>query len=242
MNDTRATSQTPSAEKVPGVSRFQIAVATIMIAAGTVLYPSLPSRIPMHWNVAGEIDRWEPKSLWSVFFPVVVVLLMIALAYALPRLDPLKGSYGRFTHSYSLIMDLVVALFALIHGLSMYAAFNPDVQVGMIIPFAIGLMFAAMGNQFGKVKRNFFMGIKTPWTLASERVWTQTHRLAARVWVVGGLGAALSAFLPAPWSFVVFMTLVLAAAFVPMAASYVFYRRLEREGRLDSDMDVPKQA
>jgi uncharacterized membrane protein len=217
-----------------GVSRFQLTVLALMLLVGALVYPHLPERIPMHWNVRGEIDDWAARSMLSVFFPAIIVLGMILLAWALPRIDPLRRSYRRFRRSYYLIIDLVVALMALVYAITLYSAFHPGaLPVRTLVPAAVGLMMAVMGNQLSKVKRNFFVGFRTPWTLASETVWVRTHRLGARIFVLAGLGAALSAFLPVPWNFTVFMVLVLGAALSILVASYVIYRRLEARGGLD---------
>jgi uncharacterized membrane protein len=215
------------------VSRFQVAVAALMVVAGALLYPSLPARIPQHWDVYGKIDRWADKSLLSVFFPVLIVAVMIVLYWALPRLDPMKKSYARFRHSYALMIDMVVGFMAFIYAITLYAAFHPAVPVDVAISVGVGLLLAALGNQMSKVKRNFFVGIKTPWTLASEKVWTRTHRLSARLWVWGGLAAALCGFLPAPFNFVLFITIAMALGAGSVLLSYLIYRDLERRGELE---------
>jgi uncharacterized membrane protein len=217
-----------------GLSRFQLAVLALMLLAGALVYRHLPERIPMHWNARGQIDGWAARSLLSAFFPVLIVLGMILLAWTLPRIDPFRRSYRRFRGSYYLIIDLIVALMALVYAVTLYSAFHPGaLPVGTLVPAAVGLMMAVMGNQLAKLKRNFFVGIRTPWTLASEAVWVRTHRLGARIFVLAGLGAALSAFLPVPWNITVFMVMVLGAALSVLVVSYLIYHRLEAQGRLD---------
>jgi uncharacterized membrane protein len=218
------------------VSRFQAAVLVVMTVAGAVLYPSLPARIPQHWNAAGQIDAWATKSLLSVFLFPLIVLGLVGLAWLLPRIDPLKASYKRFAGSYYLVMDVIVGFMAFIYAVMLYAAFNPAVQTSVLIPAAVGLLLAVLGNQLGKVKRNFFVGIRTPWTLASERVWTETHRIGGRVFVGCGIALALSAFLPTPYNAIGFIVAVLVAVAGTVGLSYMIYKRLEREGRLDSDL------
>jgi uncharacterized membrane protein len=216
-----------------GVSRFQLAVVLLMLLAGVLAYAHLPARIPMHWNMRGEIDDWAARSFASVFFQPLIVLAMILLAWALPRIDPFKRSYARFRGSYYLIIDLIAAFMALIYAMTLYAAFRPGLPVGILVPVAVGLLLAVIGNQVAKVKRNFFVGFRTPWTLASETVWVRTHRIGGRIFLLAGLGSALSAFLPAPWNMAIFMALVLGAALSIVLISYVIYHRLETQGRLD---------
>lgn len=214
------------------LSRFQMAVALLMLVSGVLVYPHLPERIPWHWNVRGEIDGWAERSIPSLFFQPLLVLAMTLLAWGLPRIDPLKRSYQRFQRSYYVIIDVIVAFLALIYGLTLYASFHLTLPVGIIVPAAVGLLLALLGNQLSKVRRNFFVGIRTPWTLASETVWVRTHRIGARLFILGGLGATIAAFLPAPWNFVTFMVFVIGASLGTFVASYVIYHRLETQGRL----------
>jgi len=226
-------------QSVIGLSRFQLAVALGMLLAGLLFYPRLPERVPMHWNVHGQIDRWGARNLFNVFFPPLLVLGMALLAWLLPRIDPLKRSYARFRGSYYLIIDIIVALLALLYGITLYSAFHPGWPVGIIVPAAIGLLFAVIGNQLAKVRRNFLIGFRTPWALASEAVWVRTHRIGARIFVLAGLGAAAAAFLPAPWNAIVFMVLVLGAVLAIFVASYLIHRQLEARGKLGDRLVGP---
>jgi uncharacterized membrane protein len=223
-------------------SRFQLAVAVLMIAAGVLVYPHLPARIPMHWNMGGEIDRWGDRSIPNVFFQPLIVIAMVLLAWILPRIDPFKRNYTRFAGSYMLIIDLVVGLIALLYAIALYAAFHTSIPIGTIIPICVGLLFALIGNQLSKLKRNFFIGFRTPWALASDAVWTRTHRIGARIFMLAGLGAALSAFLPPPYNFIVFMVLVMGACIAVFAVSYAIHRRLEHEGKLPEKVAEPERG
>jgi uncharacterized membrane protein len=229
----QAAADGPKDEKLPGVSRFQLAALALMVVASAIVYPSLPARIPMHWNVYGQIDDWAPKSLWSVFFPAVIIVGLMVLAWAMPRIDPFKKSYLKFRGAYHLVIDLIVGFLAFLQGVTLYAAFRTTVPVGVIAPVGVGLLLAAVGNQLPKVKRNFYMGIRTPWTIASDKVWVRTHRVGARVFVAGGLASAVAGFLPAPLNFVIFMAIVLSMMLGVVVYSYVLYHDLERRGELD---------
>ena len=222
-----------------GLSRFQLAVAVLMLLAGILIYPHLPPRIPMHWNVRGEIDSWGARNLFNVFFQPLLVIGLAFLAWLLPRLDPLRRSYARFRGSYYLIIDIIVAFLALLYGISLYSAFHQTLPVGIIVPASIGLLFAVIGNQLSKVKRNFFVGIRTPWTLSSEAVWVRTHRIGGRIFMLCGLGAGAAAFLPAPWNAIIFMTLVIGGSLAMVVASYLIHHQLEAQGKLDDRIAGP---
>jgi len=239
---TSATGEAETPRPEIGLSRFQLAVAVLMLLAGILVYAHLPPRIPMHWNVRGEIDSWGTRNLFNVFFQPLLVIVLALIAWGLPRLDPLRRSYARFRGSYYLIIDIIVAFLALLYGVSLYSAFHPKLPVGTIVPAAIGLMFAVIGNQLSKVKRNFFMGIRTPWTLASEAVWVRTHRIGGRIFMLCGLGAAAAAFLPPPWNGIVFAVLVVGASLALVITSYLIHHQLEERGQLDDRFSGPGRA
>lgn len=223
--------------KLRDVSRFQLAVVALMFAAGAFAYPYLPARIPTHWNVSGEIDNWATTNPVSVFLIPVIALGLVGLAVFLPNIDPLKRNYEKFMSTYYYVIDLIIAFFAFLYGLTLYAAFDNAVSIGTAVPLGIGLMLAALGNRLGKVKKNFFLGIKTPWTLASETVWNRTHRIAAKLFFVGGIVAALTAFLPAPYNFAAFITVVIGISVAATLVSYVIYHSLEKRGQLSDRID-----
>jgi len=228
-------------ERPIGVSRFQVIITLITIVATAIVYPRLPERIPLHWNIQGDIDRWGASSFGNVFLTPLILLGIVVLFWLLPRIDPFRRSYGRFAGSYTLIIDMIAAFLVLLHALTLYAAFNTDLPVGIVAPGAIGLLFAVIGNQLAKLKRNFFIGFRTPWTLASDKVWMRTHRIGARLFVAAGLAAALSAFLPPPLNFIVFLVLIVGTVAAVFLYSYLYYRQLERRGELEAAVEAARQ-
>jgi uncharacterized membrane protein len=193
------------------------------------LYPSLPEQLPIHWNVHGQADGWGHKS-WAAFFGPAMMGLMLALMTALPWLSPRPFSVDTFRTTFNHVMLLTQGLFAFIHLVSLQAGLHPGMDSGRVLVAGLFLFFGLIGNMLGKVQRNFWMGIRTPWTLASDRVWTATHRLGARLMFGAGVIGALASFLGAP--LVLCFTLLLGVVFVPVIYSLVLYKKLEREGDL----------
>jgi uncharacterized membrane protein len=140
-------------------------------------------------------------------------------------------------------MMLVVALMGYLHVATLWGALQPAENKTIFMRFFLGgicLFFALIGNVLGKVRRNFWMGVRTPWTLASEVVWNQTHRVAAWMFVAAGLlGFALVMVLPA-WAAWVVFGLIIPASLVPVVYSLVLYKRLEREGKLETTANTPE--
>jgi len=168
---------------------FWIAAVVIgfgTLAASAVLYPSLPDRIPIHWNIRGEVDGHGSRTFGAFFFPGVI-LAMIGLLALLPKVSPRSMPIGPFRETYAYIAFLVTALFAYIHGLALAAAMGHGPDFARAILGGLYLFFALMGNVLGKITRNPWVGIRVPWTLASDRVWNATHRLGAWMFVACGL-------------------------------------------------------
>lgn len=212
----------------------QAVVAAILLTVAALaytlaVYATLPQRIPTHWGWRGEVDGWGDKTMAAFLMPGMMVLLL-GMLLALPWLSPRNFSVDSFRETFNYVMLMAVALMGYLHVVMLHAGLHPGLDMGRVLVGGILLFLALMGNVLGKVRRNFWMGVRTPWTLASETVWIATHRLAARLWASVGLVGALAVWLGAPVAgcFVVFMVVV----FVPVFHSLVLYKRLEHEGRL----------
>lgn len=207
-------------------TRNALIAGLTLLAASVVyalwLYPVLPELVPIHWDLHGRVDGWAPKQ-WAASFGPGMIALMLGLMYALPAISPRQFEIEPFRHTFNYLMVLVEGLFAFIHWVSLQAALQPEMNSGRVLIAGLFLFFAVVGNLLGKVGRNFWVGIRTPWTLASDRVWTATHRLAARLMFAAGLLGALAVATGAPVApcFVILMTAIL----FPVAYSYVIYRR-----------------
>jgi uncharacterized membrane protein len=198
--------------------------------AGTwAVYPRLPDRIPTHWNFQGEVDGWGPR-WWAAWALPALMVAMLVFFWALPWLSPRKFEVGSFQATYEVIGLLVLALFGFLHAVAISQALDEGLDVKRFLYGGLCLFFALMGNVMGRVRRNFYVGVRVPWTIASERVWNDTHRFTAWLWT--GAGAAGLACVVAGWP-VVGMGLVLAMLPVPVAYSLWRYKALEKAGRLD---------
>jgi uncharacterized membrane protein len=207
-----------------------ICAAVLMVAAlsySLVLYPTLPERIPTHWNIAGKVDGWGSKDMGAFMMPGVMALFLV-LIYALPWLSPKNFKIENFRATFNYIMVIVAALMGFMHWIMLYAGMHAGVDVGRAMIVGMCAFFALLGNVLGKVKRNFWMGVRTPWTLASDTVWVATHRLAGRLAVAGSLLAAIIVLLGGPVALA--FAVIMAWALIPVVYSLVLYKRLEREG------------
>jgi uncharacterized membrane protein len=191
-------------------------------------YSRLPSRVAVHWNVHNHVDRYGPK--WSVLLmPVIGAIVFPALAYLLPRIDPHHSNYAKHEGSYWIVWNAVMVVIAGVEVFMVGAALGWQSKIEFGVPLLIGLLFLVIGNVMGRFRPNWFIGVRTPWTLSSEEVWRKTHRLAARTFVVAGIAIVAAAFLPYDWTkFASLVVAAVVAALVPTVYSYVEWRR---EGR-----------
>ncbi len=158
-----------------------------------VVYSSLPNQLPMQWGFDGEVNRYGNKSEYIIL--AVLPILLYVLMKFLPKFDPKQGNYQKFQGFYDSFIIAIVVLMSAFFFLALAEGTNPgSVNIGKIIPIAVGGLFVFIGNFLPKAKQNFFFGIKTPWTLSSENVWMKTHRFGGVAFIIGGLLIAITPF------------------------------------------------
>jgi uncharacterized membrane protein len=206
-----------------------ILLTAALTAAILIAYPHLPNQVPTHWNMEGQANDYSAK--WTLFLigPGVMAGLML-LFYFLPWLSPKHWEVDTFQSTYLYIMVVLVSMVAYFTAVTLWVGLGHAANVDRAVIGAICLLFALLGNVLGKVRRNFFIGVRTPWALANERVWNATHRFAAKTFVLGGvIGLALTAIGVKGW---LPFAALMAGALVPVVYSLVVYKQLERRGEL----------
>lgn len=207
-----------------------VAAAVLSLGVSVVLYPQLPSLIPVHWNAHGEADGWGPRA--AVFVHTAVLIAVGLLLLALPKISPRRFAVESFESTFWFSGMAVVCLLGYLQGVHLVGAMRGGFPVDRAMLGGVGLFFVLAGNVMGKVRRNFWLGVRTPWTLANERVWYATHRLAARTMVIGGLLVLAVAL--AGWPTPLAVAALVGAALMPAGYSLVYYKRLERQGTLEA--------
>jgi len=190
------------------------------------VWNSLPENVPLHWNLDGEIDNWGSKyTLIGLVFlmPILTYILMLVV----PNIDPKKrieamgGKYNQFKF-------ILVAFMSILSIFIIYISKNQKLSSPGIIFILVGILYVFLGNYFKVLKQNYFIGIKTPWTLENEEVWKLTHLMAGKMWVIGGLAVViLSLILPENINFYFFMGITVIISIVPIVYSYFIYKKLK---------------
>lgn len=209
------------------MKKWSIVVCLLLIAAACAAlawcWPLLPEQVPVHWNASGEVDGYGPRTAMLLLGPGLMTLAL-ALSLLMPYLSPRRFEINSFESTYSYLCVVTVAMQAYIFALVLLELVHGGVSMRLAVPAGIFILLILIGNPLGKVRRNFFMGIRTPWTLASEKVWYATHRVAARLMVASGLLGLLALWAGAPhW---MLLTLMFAWALLASAYSLVLYKRI----------------
>lgn len=205
-------------------SLLTLVMITLALLAGVLLWNQLPDQMASHWDINDKVNGTMPK-FWGVFLMPLITLGMLALFLIIPGIDPLKANIAQFRESFNLFILLIVAFMLYIHGLTLaWSLGYQDFKMSAaMLPF-MGMLFIAVGFMLRKARRNFFIGIRTPWTLSSESVWDKTHQLGSKLFmasgalvIVGGLFGGTAAF------YMTFIPLIGSSLFL-VIYSYVLYR------------------
>jgi len=204
------------------VVSLMILAATV---AGVVLWNKLPDPMASHWNANDQVDGYLPK-FWGVFLMPLISLGMMVLFLVIPRVDPLKANIAQFRDVFNLFIALVVAFMLYIYVLSLRWNLGlTDVAISRAILPALGILFFFVGYLLRKAKRNFFIGIRTPWTLSSDKVWDETHRLGSILFMISGVLAFLGSFLGGMIAFWFFFVPLIGSTIFTLVYSYILYQR-----------------
>ncbi len=208
---------------------FGLVIAALAVAISIWAYPSLPPRVATHWDLRGTPDGFSSRA-WAVALIPIVIIAMTGLFNVLPKLDPRRENYAKFLSSYWLIANAVIVFVLVAHGMIITTGLGLSVRIDRLMPLGVGLLFVFLGNYLTRVEPNWFIGIRTPWTLSSDTVWRKTHRTAGWLMVLGGLVLASGAFLPGAMLLPLFIVTIVVVAVIPIVQSYVLWKR-ERHDR-----------
>lgn len=195
-------------------------------AVGIYLLPQLPDPMPSHWDAAGNVDGYMSRT-WGVLLLPVITTGLTVLLLVIPRLDPLRANIEKFRGDYNWFVVGFVAFMVYVYLLTLAAGMGHQFDMNLLLLPAMGLLFIGIGRMLRDARRNFFIGVRTPWTLASDQVWDATHHLAARTFTLGGVVAIVGAFLGTAGVWLAVMALMIAAI-VPVVYSYFLWRKLGR--------------
>lgn len=204
-----------------------ILIAAAMLA-GLMLWNRLPDSMASHWNVNDQVDGYTSKLTGVLLIPLITVGMFL-LFRVIPSIDPLRANIAQFLETFNLFMVLIVAFMVYLYGLTLawnlgYTGFRMS---GAMLP-AIGLLFIFIGLLMRQAKRNFFIGIRTPWTLSSDYVWQETHRIGAVLFMISGALAFIGGFFGGRMAFWMMFAPLIGSTLFLLGYSYLLYQRETR--------------
>lgn len=201
-----------------------IGIIIASIVAGVLVYPAMPDKLASHWNAAGEVNGYMSK-FWGVFLLPIVIAAMFLLFIIIPRIDPMKENIAAFRRTYNFLIVFIIFVLTFFYGLSIAWNLGGRFNFARYAIAALGIMVFAIGVMLPKMKRNWFVGIRTPWTLSSDIVWEKTHIHGGIIFKALGVFTVLTAFTRAD-AFLVSIVLLLAATLWLFIYSYLLYKKI----------------
>jgi uncharacterized membrane protein len=197
----------------------------VAIAAGFSVwaYPQLPAQVATHFNLHGQPNGWSSRLVAAVLAPALGIAIALVFT-VLPHIDPRRANYAKFGPTYWTIANAVLVLLAVFHVVSLGKALGWDINMNRVTSLGVGGLLVLLGNLMTRIRPNWFMGIRTPWTLSSDTVWRKTHRFGGIAFVIAGLCIAATALLASPWALYGGMGVGGAAALATVVYSYVVWK------------------
>ena len=190
-----------------------------------VYWFDFPSQIPIHWSFSGEIDSYTNKEIGLFLIPGLNIIFYL-MFLLLPRIDPRKENYQLFSTSYQVLRLSIIGFFLFLFLIIVLASLGYEMNVGLVVIYLTIIMFLVFGNYMGKLKSNYFVGIKTAWTLESPDIWNKTHRFAGKLWVsLSFVMIAIGLFIPMNILTIIYFVYIGIIALVPIVYSYVLHVR-----------------
>lgn len=202
---------------------INIILIVVALIIGILWYPHLPAQLASHWDAAGQVNGYMGK-FWGVFFLPLLLIFMTALFYFLPKIDPLKKNIDQFRDHYNNFILIINAFLFVIYLDVMLWNSGIQINPALIAPVIIGVIFYYAGVLMQHSHRNWFIGIRTPWTLSSDTVWAKTHERGAKLFKIFGVISIISILFGAIGFWIVILG-IMAVAIYLIIYSYLLFKQ-----------------
>lgn len=206
---------------------YKLLIVWVMFLVWGYFYTLLPNEVPTHWGPNGLPDAYGSKLLNVVLFPVLALFIVVIFPI-LSKIDPKKENYEKFGKSWEIIQFAIIWFFAYIYFVILYLSLYPTQSITPFMLFGLWTLFIILGNYFGKIRQNYFIGIKLPWTLSSEEVWNKTHRFSGKLFVISGIIFLINSFLQIYPIWVFIVSLIIIVLF-PLVYAYMSYKKIVKK-------------
>ena len=195
----------------------------LSFAVSIYFYPQFPERVASHWNAKGEVNGYLPK-FWGVFLLPLTSMGLFLLFLAIPRVDPLRKNIEKFRKHYDRFILIMMVFFLYIQTLIILSNIGIQYNMSQAVLPAIAVLFYCAGVLMENARQNWFVGIRTPWTLSSERVWNKTHKRGSKLFKILALAVLFSMFFPGYMLLIILVPVFVVAGYL-IVYSYIEYRK-----------------
>jgi len=214
--------------KTKNIQILIIGLILVSFLIGAYLYPYMPEKMASHWDANGSVDGYMPK-LWGLFLLPVISAILFLVYMLIPKIDPLKGNIEKFRGHFEVFILLLFVFLFYVYMLTMLWNLSYRFNIIQLLAPAFGLIIYYAGIMMENAKQNWFVGVRTPWTLSSEVVWDKTNKLAGKLFKVAGVLAAMGLIFPKYAIFLILVPVILAAVY-PIIYSYQKYQQEIKAG------------
>ena len=200
-----------------------ITLITLLFAVSFYLYPKMPERMPIHWNAAGEINNYGNRFLGLFLMPVFLAAIYVLFLF-LPRIMVYQKNFEKFKNHFYGFKIVFLLFFITIYIATLLPNFGINVNFGYIVAPALAILFLYIGYMLKFAKRNYFIGIRTPWTLANEKVWDKTHELGSKLFIIKAIVILSAVFFPKRMIWFILLPIIAVVSFL-FVYSYILYRK-----------------
>ncbi|MGL4522102.1 MAG: SdpI family protein [Bacilli bacterium] len=206
----------------------QTIIIAIMFVFSAIVFKDLPDQVVTHFDSNGTPDGWMSRTVGTFFLPVLSIILYLLMKY-MPTIDPKKKNFNRFSKSYQMFLSVFFIFMLVLHIITVGYNLGWDVNIALSIQLLMGILFLYLGNEMPRFKQNYFLGIRTPWTLSNEEVWNRTHRVGGYGFIAAGVCFIGSIFLPTNVGMIVPLIVLFAVAIFTMVYSYSVYKTIVKD-------------
>jgi len=205
------------------IRKLIFAVIVFSFIAAGFFYQMMPEMMASHWDASGQVNGYMQK-FWALFLMPMITLVIYSLLLFLPKIDPLKANYAKFGEYYDGFLVAFVVFMEYVYALTIF--FNKGIQFNMTVALipAMAVLFWTIGLILDKTRQNWFIGIRTPWTMSSEKVWDKTNKLGAKLFKIIAV-LSLAAMFFGDNGLAVFIISIMVAAFYLVIYSYIIYKK-----------------
>lgn len=208
-----------------------IGIIILSFLVGFYFYPQMPERVASHWNAQGEVDGYMPKS-WGLFFMPLLLVGLFLLFLLIPKIDPLKENIKKFRKYFDGFIVLLMLFLFYIYLLTIFWNIGFRFNMGQLMIPALGILFYYCGILIENAKRNWFIGIRTPWTLSSETVWDKTHKIGGRLFKIAGVIALFGIFFPKQSILFVIVPVLLVTVYTLIYSYFAYQKEMNTSNKL----------